>query len=490
MRASLITRQRYRTILGYSGLVLCLAALLMLIPLLALLWAPGEWRHSWGFLVPALLLGGLGAALWRLLRPLTPAVLTVQEGGIIVLVCWVAVCLFSALPFVAVEKLTPAHAVFEAVSGWTTTGLSVVDVSSSSRLILLWRSIMQLAGGAGLAIIMLASIAGPLGPGLALAEGRGQQLAPHVRASVRIVAVMYAGYAFLGTLAYWAAGMSAFDALNHSFCAVSTGGFSTHPESIAYWDSPAVDAVSLPLMLLGSTNFLTAYSLLHGGVRATLRNGELRLTAALLPLCSLLLLLLVCRGLYPTFGKSLRVALFETTSALTTTGFSSTVYAQWAPVGLVLLTVLMIVGGGAGSTAGGIKQYRVHLLLKSVAWDLRRALLPRAAVVENYIWQGDRRDFVNDARLREAATFALLYLAAYAVACCVIAAHGFTFDQASFEAASALGTVGLSLGVTGASCPPAVLWTEALCMFLGRLEFTVVLVSCARLARDLLAAVR
>jgi trk system potassium uptake protein TrkH len=342
---------------------------------------------------------------------------------------------------------------------------------------------MQLAGGAGLAIIMLAAIAGPVGPGLYIAERSGQ-LVPHVRRSAKLIMVIYAGYALGGVLAYWLAGMNLFDAINHAFPAVSTGGFSTQPESIGHWDSAVIESVSIVLMLLGNLNFLTAYWLLHGKFKAVYRNGEVRLMAVLIPACALVLLLLVCRGIYPTLSKSVRVAIFETISALTTTGFSTVSYGNWKSIGVFVLTVLMLIGGGTCSTAGGIKQYRVYLLFKALWWELRRPLLPRTTVVENYVWQGEQKDFINDERIRQVATFLFLYLVTYTVGSSILAVHGYGIGESLFEFASALSTVGLSVGVTTAGSPPLALWTETLGMFLGRLELFIVFVSLAKIARD------
>ena len=484
MRANVHLKQRYRAILSYTGLILLLSGLLMLTPLLTLAAWPGEWVHSLGFMLPAILLAGMGAGMWRTFRPRNPVILTVQEGGVIVLLSWVVVCLFSAWPFVVVQKLGFTQAVFESVSGWTTTGLSVVDVTRAPHLILLWRSIMQLTGGAGLAIIMLAAIAGPVGPGLSVAEGRSEQLVPHVRESAKLVMGIYTGYVLVGILAYWLAGMVPFDAVNHAFAALSTGGFSTQPESIGHWNSVAVEAVTIPLMILGNLNFLTAYLLLHGKFKAVYRNGEVRLIAALIPACAFILLLMVCRGIYPALSKSIRVAIFETITALTTTGFSTTSYGNWNSIGFLVLTVLMLIGGGTCSTAGGIKQYRIYLLFKSLWWEIRRPFLPRTTVVEHYIWQGERQDFINDGRIRQVATFVFLYLATYIVGSGILAAHGYGLKESLFEYASALSTVGLSVGVTTVDAPPLVLWTETLGMFLGRLEFFIILVSLRKIVRD------
>ena len=483
MREADYLRQRYRTILSYTGMILTLCAALMLTPLLALIVWPGEGSQVWSFLIPAAIMGGLGLSLWRWLRTGDRAALSVQEGGVIVLLSWILVCLFSAWPFMAVMGLNFTQALFESVSGWTTTGLSVVDVTQASHLILLWRSIMQLAGGAGLAIIMLSAITGPTGPALSAAEGR-EQLVPHVRQSAKLVLMIYSGYMIAGTGALRLAGMEWFDALNHAFAALSTGGFSTRAESIGYWDSVTVEAVTIPLMILGNLSFVTAWLMLRGRFRAVGRNGEIRFAALMIPLCAVLLFLLTARGLYPTLDKSIRVAIFETVTALTTTGFSTVGYGDWNSFGWLLLILLMLIGGGTCSTAGGMKQYRIYLLWKSLIWGLRRSLQPRNAIIENSVWEGDRQVFVNDSRLRQVGTFVFLYLLTVAVGTAILSACGYGLKESLFEYASAVGTVGLSIGVTSASAPAAVLWAEIVGMFLGRLEFFVVFVSAATLLRD------
>ena len=490
MRANLYLKQRYGLILSYTGIIILFGGLLMLTPLLALAAWPGEWVHSMAFLLPSFLLSLIGIGMWRIFKPRNYLSLTVQDGGVIVLLSWVVVIVCSAWPFVAVQRLNFTQALFESVSGWTTTGLSVIDVTVATHLILLWRSITQLAGGAGLAIIMLAAIAGPIGPGLTVAEGRSEQLVPHVRQSAKLVMLIYMGYVLAGTLAYSLAGMALFDAGNHAFAALSTGGFSTQPESIGHWNSVAIEVVTIALMILGNLNFLTAYLILQGRFKAVYRNGEVRLVAALIPVCAFVLFLFVCGGIFTASAKQFRVAIFETVTALTTTGFSTTGYGNWNGIGFLVLIVLMLIGGGACSTAGGIKQYRIYLLFKSTIWELRRFFLPKNAVVENYIWQGDRKDFINDSRIRQAAVFVFLFLAVYVLGSGILAAHGYGLKESLFEFASALGTVGLSVGVTTADAPPLVLWTEILGMFLGRLEFFIVVVSLVKIGRDMVGILR
>ncbi|MBN2181669.1 MAG: TrkH family potassium uptake protein, partial [Sedimentisphaerales bacterium] len=209
--------QAYSNIFHYTGMILILAGVLMLSPLLCLFFYPQEASQLWDFLIPASITISIGIFLWLLFRIKNGQSLDIRQSAVIVVLSWITVCLFSAWPFMTIQKLNFTQAIFESVSGWTTTGLSVINVEQSSHLILLWRSITQWAGGAGLAIIMLATIVGPTGPALGIAEGRSQQLVPQVRQSAKIVMIIYTGYTVLGITAYYFAGMDIFDAVNHTF---------------------------------------------------------------------------------------------------------------------------------------------------------------------------------------------------------------------------------------------------------------------------------
>ncbi|MFZ7128604.1 MAG: TrkH family potassium uptake protein [Desulfobacterales bacterium] len=488
MREKEYLGQRYAAIVSAAGVILLIAGVLMLSPLVLIIVYPEEVGNAAGFAVPGGFLVVAGLVLWRRLRPAMRVTLSIQEGGVIVLLSWILVILFSAWPFVSALELPFSRALFESVSGWTTTGLSVVDVASAGPMILLWRSLTQLAGGAGLAIIMMSTIIGPTGVGISSAEGRSDQLVPHVRQSARLVLVMYSCYTAAGALAYRLAGMSLFDAVNHAFAAVSTGGFSTRAASIGHWNSVAVEAVTIPLMLLGNLSFLTAWFLWRGRFRPVFRNSEIRLLVFLIPSAAAALFVLTSRALYPHLGKSIRVTVFETVTAITTTGFSTVGYGDWNAFGLLLIINLMLIGGGTCSTAGGIKQFRIYLLGKLVYWEIRRLLLPRSAVMERPVWEGGRRIFLDDARLLRTGIFVFLYLATCAIGTMVLCACGFSLPASLFEFASAIGTVGLSVGVTSPGMPDVALWAEMLAMFLGRLEFIVVVVSVIKLGRDGLQA--
>jgi trk system potassium uptake protein TrkH len=477
-------RQRYAAILRYVGLTGLIGGGVVLLPLLALPAFPEEWPLAWGFLLPGGLAMIVGYGLWRRPHPPAADLLTLQEGAVIVVLGWLVAIALSTVPYLVLHQLTLTQASFEATSGWTTTGLSVVDVTQTPHLLLLLRSLTQVFGGAGFAIIAVGAIAASTGPGMTTAEGRGEQLVPNVRQSAKLVLTMYGSYIAVGVVALRLAGMGWFDAVNHAFAALSTGGFSTRTNSIGSWEEPVIALVTLVLMVCGSLNFLTAYLLIQGRFRSFWRNSELRLQLGLIGLGWVVLFFGVVRWLYTSWGKALRVALFETITALSTTGFSTVDYAAWNGLGWWLLICLMVVGGGAGSTAGGIKLIRMVLLLKSLGWDVTRRGLPTATVTEPSIWQGNRRRFITLTDISRTGFFVLIYLLVLIVGVGILTSYGYDLQASLFECVSSLSTVGLSAGITTPDAPGVVLWTEIVGMILGRLEFFTVIVGVRQLWQD------
>ena len=485
MRYPKFLRQRYKGILGCTGVMFRVVSLVMLSPLLCLPFYIDELPVCWGFVWPGLSIFVIGWILSRAFSSDESFNLTYQEGPVIIVLSWLAAVIAGAVPFLMILKLNGLQALFEATSGWTTTGLSVVDVSTAPHLVLFYRSVLQFVGGAGFAIIMLSALVGPAGPALSAAEGREAQLVPNVKRSAKLVVSMYAAYTIVGILCFRVAGMDWFDATNHAFTAISTGGFSTRPESFGYWNSPGIEAVAIVLMLLGSTNFLTAYVLLRGKFKCVCRNGELRLELVLLIVFVTYLLLGITASLYPLLEKALRVGIFEAVSALSTTGFSTVRYETWRSAGWMALIVLMVIGGGTGSTAGGIKQYRIYVLYRGVIWEFKRRFLPERVVTDPDVWVGEERRFVSDEEFRRVSLFVFFYLAVFVSGALIISGYGFSLKEGLFEFASTVGTVGLSVGVTNADAPSGMLWVQVIGMFLGRLEFFTVVVGILKMARDI-----
>ena len=281
------------------------------------------------------------------------------------------------------------------------------------------------------------------------------------------------------------AGMGRFDAVNHGFAAISTGGFSTRASSIGFWGNPIVEAVAMGLMLSSSLNYGVAFLGVRGKMGAFLRHCEIRLQAIVLPICCTIVCFSGLLELYPTLSKVIRVALFESITALSTTGFTTTNYFHWSSLSWLMLLLLMAIGGGTGSTAGGIKQFRIYAIYRALMWEIRYILLPKAAVTEPSLWQGDRQLFLSDRDIRQIGLFVFMYLGLLLLSTAAIAAYGYPLKDSLFESVSALSTVGLSVGVTSADAPVGVLWVETAGMFLGRLEFFSVVVGVVRLCGDM-----
>jgi trk system potassium uptake protein len=485
MLYSNLLKRNYQTILSYTAFISIITGLTLLFPLLALVFYPTEIIHIWSFLFPGIILIALGFLLWKKLSLVNPPTLSIPESSVIVILTWIVAILVSTIPFIFISKLNFHQAVFESTSGWTTTGLSVINVEETSPLILLFRSTIQLVGGAGFAIIALSALTAPSGSGLSLAEGRSEQLVPNVRRSAFLVLKIYTGYVAVGIVALKLAGMTWFDSVNHAFASLSTGGFSTHTQSIGYWDNPLIEGITIVLMLAGTLNFVSSYLLLTGKFKALFHNGEFRLLLFLIPISSLILIVAVTLPLYLHLGKSIRVAIFESVSALSTTGFSTVGYLNWVSLGWLILIVLMIIGGGTGSTAGGLKQYRIYILYRSAIWEIKRFLLPTNTITEPDLWQGEIRNFLSDRQISQVSIFVFIYLFIYLIGCGILTANGYTLPESLFEYASALSTVGLSVGVTNPNAPISVLWSESLGMFLGRLEFFPVFLGLIQLTKDL-----
>lgn len=474
MNYRLLIREKYRMIIGYTGIITMGLAVVMLLPLLILPAYPEEIYTAPYFLISSLitLIIGLGAA--KELRKERNSELTLQDGGVIVLLSWTITMILSALPFILEGNLGFTQAVFESVSGWTTTGLTVVDVGETSRVFLLWRSLMQYFGGAGLSVIMISAIIGPHGVGFYNAEGRGDQLLPNVSKTAKMIMMIYSGYLAAAIILYILAGMPWFDAVNHGMTALSTGGFSTQINSIGHYQSLGIEAITIVLMMIGAMNFVIHYGILTGKIKRAMKNGELRFFVFLL---GIIIPLVSAFSLIPHYGKmdqGIRIAVFEFVSALSTTGFSTVGYNDWPIAPVFIIILLMIIGGGTGSTAGGIKLYRVYLLLKSLWWELIRFTKPKNSISEFYVYKGLDKLYVTEKHLRETANFVALYLITYLIGVSIFLFHGIPLKEAMFEFGSALGTVGLSLGITAPDLPGGMLWTQIIGMMLGRLEFLVV----------------
>ena len=480
-RESLATS--YRALGRVGGFVLLLLGGLHLVPLALLLAFPEEKSAAGHFLIPAAAAAGAGALLLLVFRNARPGTLTLRYGVLVTCLAWTTACLMSAAPF-ALHGESWRNALFESVSGWSTTGLSIIDLESVGPLLLFWRAFLQLLGGAGLILVMASALAGPWATGLYQAEGHGEPFLPHMGRTSRAILGIYLGYTVLGIGAFLVAGLPLFEAATHSMTSLATGGFSTRAAGLGSFESPAVEGVAIVLMVLGQLNFMIHFLLLRGRWRAALRQGEVKVFLVALLLGVGLLYWGAARPLWGS-DPGLRRALFQAVSALSGTGFSIAPDGEWNGVGAAVLIGLMLIGGGVNSTAGALKQHRVYLVFKSVQWQVRQFFLPRSAVFVRQIWRGEERIVLEPDHLRGVATYVVFYLLVWSFGSLVLMGYGVSMQGALFEFASALGGVGLSAGITTPAAPGGILYTEMAGMFLGRLEFFIVILGVGKILVDL-----
>lgn len=456
---------RFETRSG-AATMMVLEGCILLVPLAVLPFYPEEWSLAWQLLVP-----GLGSVALGLL-PVRRRSLTSSR---LVVFAWLYGFVLAAVPFWLHGGLTPVQALFESVSGFTTTGLSVLNVERTPHLFLFYRAFLQYVGGLGFVLMMLLFVQEKDAMSLYAAEGHPDRLMPNLGKTAKVIALMYGFFLLAGTVLYLRFGMGLFDSLVHAMCALSTGGFSNRLDSIGAYHSLPIEWVTILLMLIGTTNFSLLLLLFKRNFRAFCKASEMRfllgLTVIVVPLMSASL---IRDG--AGLGQGVETALFNAFSALSTTGYATCSYTDWPQAALGMMILLMLIGGGIGSTAGGIKLGRVCKLAKHLVLCVRKKLRPDRAVLVTYYHRGTDREVLEGDTLEEAITYAHAYLLVYAVGTLALtASSGCTLIEAAFEFASSLGTVGLSIGVTSVESSALTLLIELVGMILGRLEIFVLL---------------
>jgi trk system potassium uptake protein TrkH len=395
-------------------------------------------------------------------------------GFLLVLFIWIITCLAGSLPFCLsgfMPRLTDA--VFESVSGFSTTGISLFpDVEILPRSLLLWRAMTHWLGGIGIVMLTVAlfPLMGIGGFQLVKAETTGpekEKITPKITATAKILCFLYLGLTSLLTVLLALGGMGWFDAALHSFSTIATGGFSSRNNSIAAFSSPFIEWVCVIFMILAGYNFALIYQLLRGRIRDVFRNSEGRAYISILGIASLITAL----SLYSSgqdFSTALRQAFFHCASITTSCGFLAADHNLWPPLAQGVLFLLMFVGGCSGSTAGGIKVVRWVVLFKQAKNEAKRLLYPRGVFNIRLNRRVGRKDVVYGV-----AGFVFLYFATLAAAFLLAAGAGLEPWVSFNTALICLGNIGLGLGKINsaiAACPGYVKWGLCLFMIAGRLE--------------------
>jgi len=405
-----------------------------------------------------------------------------KEGYIIVTLTWVSISAFGALPFFLYDTIPNyTDAFFETISGFTTTGATVItDVESISKGLLFWRSMTHWLGGMGIIVLTLAilPVLGVGGMQLFVAEAPGttpSRLHPRIAETAKRLWGIYVLFTLLQTILLMFGGMNLFDALNHAFSTMATGGFSTRNDSIASF-TPYIQYVIIFFMILAGTSFSLHYFALKGQLDKVFRNEEFRFFISIMGVFTIIISLVIFFTSQMGYEQAFRNSLFQVVSIVTTTGFVTSDYLKWEGSLWFLIFLLMFAGGCIGSTGGGIKMIRHLVLLKNVRLEFKRLLHPMAVIPVRINGKSIPTEIINNF-----LAFFMIYVVAIAVGSAVMAIIGLDFMSAVGATVATLGNVGPGIGSVGpienyAHIPMAGKWVLSFLMLLGRLElFTVLL---------------
>lgn len=470
----------WRLALLVCGIVLCILAAGM-VPSLLVDLAVGnpDWQS---FAASALVTLFVGVTLVLENRQARPRHLSARDAFLLTGTVWLATSLFGALPFLFGFGMSPADALFESVSGLTTTGATVMaGLDTMPPGILLWRAVLQWIGGIGIVVVGVAILPMLNVGGMQLVRTESSDLSekalPRAGQVTAAIAAIYLGLTLLCAFLYAAAGMGVFDAVVHAMTTLATGGFSTHDASIAWFRSPAIEWIATVFMAAGGLPFVLYLFALNGRFDRLWRDQQVHWYVGILVGCGLLLAAHVAAQGILSGHDALRHALFTVVSLVTTTGYVSIDYGSWGTFAVMLAFLLTAVGGCTGSTAGGIKAFRFAVLYAITRVQILRLLQPSGVFTATY----NRRP-IDDATAISVLAFVFVFGLTFSAVALVLALLGLDFLTAMSASVTALANVGPGLGAivgpTGhfAPLPDAAKYVLAFAMLLGRLELFTLLV--------------
>lgn len=420
----------------------------------------------------------------------------IREGYIIVTFGWIFMALSGSLPYLVSEAIPSfTNAFFETMSGYTTTGASILnDIEAIPKGILFWRSLTHWIGGMGIIVLAIAilPLLGIGGMQLFTAESPGpsaDKLKPRITDTAKRLWLIYVSYTLAETILLWAAGMTFFDAINHAFSTLSTGGFSTKNASLAFWnDNPLIQYIIILFMLLAGSNFVLSYFAFKGRISKVLHDDEFKWYISFIAGFTAISALIVYFQadvsissidhpmVWGEAESAFRHSLFQVLTVITTTGFVSADFTMWTPFLTILYFGLFFLGGSAGSTAGGVKVMRHIIMIKNGIIEFKRTLHPNAILPVRFNGKSISKEIVFNI-----LGFFILYMLSFIIGAVVLASLGLDFETAIGGAASSLGNVGPAFG--GLSpvnnfdmLPDFGKWWTAFLMLIGRLELFTVLI--------------
>lgn len=460
------------------GKVTILSGFIAALPLLVIPFYPTDIIYAKDFLISSGICFIVALLFFKFGKPYVPSrfyTVTQRRSTMFVLYAWVFNFFIGALPFVTGGQLPFLRALFESVSGFTTCGLSTINVGITPMIFLFHRSLMQYVGGFGFIVLFLSMVNDKQSMELFSAEGHPDKLRPNLQITARTILNIYMFLLLAGTVGFMILGMPLFDSLNHTMCALSTGGFSTKLASFGDYSS-AIDLWLVLLMLLGTTNTVVLLMLSQRKFRQVYKNTELRFLGITVAVCMPIIMISMASFMKMSLWDNFVYSLFNIFSSLSTAGFCLGSYENLPHLVILTLTLLMIFGGGMGSTAGGLKLTRVYIYLRSQFNEVYKNVYPSRKLTTMKIYRPSGEDIISEKEQCDAINYVSLYIIMYVLGVgLTIAFSGCQLHEAMFEFASSLSTVGLSIGVTNPDASAGVLIVEIIGMLMGRLEILPVL---------------
>jgi len=472
---------KFKAVLYLFGRLLCLIGFLMALPAVVSIYYH-ELEILPCFLVPAFSVLAIGVFLIIVFRKAKEQGIGVREGFLLVTLSWLGVSLFGAFPFYLSQTLPSfVDAIFESTSGFTTTGASVFsNIEALPHGILFWRNFTQWIGGMGIIVLAVAilpqlSVGGMQFLRNELPGPTFEQLKPRIKQTALSLWKVYVLFSLVLGLLLYVMGMPIFESICHVFGTMSTGGFSPKNASIGAY-SPAIQFVIIFFMFLAGTNFVLHYAWLHGDFKKFARNTEFRLFAFLIVISVLMIAVELCWRQGASLFDSFRLSLFQVVSMSTSTGFITDDFDRWPYFSKGILFILMLVGGCAGSTGGGMKQMRILLLLKQAKQSILQHIYPKAVVPVKL-----EKRVVSQDVIHGVSSSVLIYLVIFAMITLALLAYNIDFVTAASTVAACLSNIGPGFGLVGATenyafYPDIVKLLLSIAMIVGRLELFTVLV--------------
>lgn len=477
-------------VLGILGAFIFFMGFALIVPAgIALIYGENTWLS---FLISAGIAFVIGGTLWFFFKPQDE--IRVREGFLVVSLTWLFLSLVGALPFV-ISGILPSYtdAVFETMSGLTTTGATIMggtnsigfmnpEIEQLPKSFLFWRSLSHWLGGMGIIVLSIAilPLLGIGGMQLFQAESPGpttDKLTPRVQETAKLLWVVYVAMTGAEFLLLWIhPSMDWFEALNHAFATLATGGFSTKNASIAAFDSVYIDVVITIFMFLAGINFAMHFRLFKGDLQNFFSNRETRFYSVI----CMIGIMLVSFSLWYfdgfTLGEAIRYGSFQAVAIITTTGFGTSDYELWYSFGAFFLFLLFFTGGCAGSTGGGIKMIRIMIIIRNTFREVKQIIHPKAILPVRI---GDKT--VDQNTLRTVLSFIVLYMLIFALGGFVMSLFGYDLQSSFGASIAALGNIGPGWGEFGptdnfAQIPFLGKWVLILLMMIGRLEVFTVLI--------------